>query len=72
LNDLGNRLAQSRAIATPNRYDDANGAPTGTQRLTKMFSRNHERRTITGAIGPSLPPGAPNALAEAVIHVSDA
>ncbi len=72
--DLEKRLAEGPAIAVPTiaLEGDANGAPhPDPSSYAKKFSGKYAHRLITGGVGHNLPQEAPNAFAEAIVHVAE-
>jgi pimeloyl-ACP methyl ester carboxylesterase len=71
--DLERRLAEGPIITVPaiTLEGDANGAPhPDPSAYAKKFSGRYEHRLITGGIGHNLPQEAPQAFADAFIHVA--
>jgi pimeloyl-ACP methyl ester carboxylesterase len=70
--DIERRLAAGPTIAVPTitMEGDANGAPhPQPAAYAKKFIGKYQHRTITGGIGHNLPQEAPQAFAEAILHV---
>ena len=70
--DLERQLAGAPAIAVPtiSLEGDANGAPhPDPDAYASKFSGKYAHRTISGGVGHNLPQEAPQAFAQAIIHV---
>ncbi|MBU9582683.1 alpha/beta fold hydrolase [Burkholderia multivorans] len=70
--EIERRLAAGPAITVPTitMEGDANGAPhPAPAAYAKKFTGKYQHRTITGGIGHNLPQEAPQAFADAILHV---